>query len=162
MDPSLPPANQYDPSRAGITGARKLVKHTILGNPKITAYLLAALVLAILVLAYLLYKSKKDHFAPRSAGVSAVPNYVTGSNSPKGFNSELSGPVSASDGGWTPSAGMLPGDIRSAYGLGSSNTTFGTAAEQQIGSLCQAASAEALLELNGLKSLGVIADGICA
>lgn len=62
---------QADMSRAGLAGAKSVAKHTILANPKATAWLIAILVVAIVVVSYMLYKRKKEGY---------TTNYMTGSN----------------------------------------------------------------------------------
>lgn len=87
---TLPAAPQVaDPSRAGISGARKVIKHTILSNPKETAWLIAILVFIIVVLGYMLWKAKKGTkdslTALNSSMSSGTSNYQTGSNNGLSF-----------------------------------------------------------------------------
>ena len=63
-----------DMSRAGWAGARSVAKHTIMANPKATAWLIAALVVVILVLAVML-RMRKEGF-----GNGYTTNFHTGGN----------------------------------------------------------------------------------
>lgn len=169
------------PDLSGASGARKVVKHTILSNPKMTAYLLGALVVAIVVLAYFLWrckKSGKDKFASRSAGVHQVSNFQTGGNQAQWSHGEQSGPISIPDAGLASStvsegsfqidhasvpksaedllyAGLMGGDPSSVAGmtsiLGSGDSV--SALDQKIGSMCSSASSQAQSELAGHAAL---------
>lgn len=164
-----------DPSRAGLAGAKGMVKHTILANPKETGLLLGVLVLVIIVLVFMLYKAKKaakdekDSFV-RSQGVHAVTNFHTGGNQAQWGHTQLSGAISAPEGGYTAWAREPAGtqsihlgpdaDNRSllaSAGL-SMDTTSGLA---PLGSSCSPASQRAAEDLaahhmlNGGESSGI-------
>ena len=81
MDQQQPAApNTADPSRAGLAGARGVMKHTILSNPRGVAVLFAVLVIVIVVLAYMLWKEKKANKACKDSKetMSTHPHWQNG------------------------------------------------------------------------------------
>lgn len=172
MDAAMMP-QAADQSRAGLTGARGVVKHTILSNPREVAIMLAVLVVVVIVLVYMLYKcwypSKEGHAGPyRSQGVSMISNHQTGSNSPKAFSGGLgdSG-LSASSGLIKWPAGALPG-MAGSTGTDKYESTYGVIPAEasplmdddpnsldmsQLGSACAGRDAAAVKEFHVFKHL---------
>jgi hypothetical protein len=164
-------ANAPNSGLSGPAGARKVLRHTILSNPKATAWLMAALVLAVAVLAVLYMrarKSAKDSFQARSAGIHQVSNSMTGGNQAMWSHGEQTGPLSVPDGNFTSKtvqdSGRDPSSAADLVGSGLFGSDTGTVAnmtaildsgastsamDQKIGSLCSSASSRAQAELAG-------------
>ena len=158
MDPAPPVAN---PNYAGVGNARKVVKHTILSNPKETAILIAILVIVIIVLsAYLLKcqsaaKAAKEGAQLSRGGHSAgTSNFATGGNNGLarlGSVVDQAALQSAPSGTPPMTAGQVKGlsdNTRSALDLeasGDATSTWGL-----IGSACNPPSSEAEEELAAL------------